>query len=122
MNSAQFRAWLERHDACDPAMDWLGDRDAATAWTECQRADWLLWWAGAAGVTVPRALLADIVRVALDLARPASQLSPAWPKAESAVVSVIAALEGRGNLEAARAAASAAAAWAAAWAASAAAS
>lgn len=59
MNPAQFRAWLTRHDACQPALDWLGDRDAATAWAECPRYDWLLWWAGEAGVVVPCALFTD---------------------------------------------------------------
>ena len=133
MTNTHFRAGLECHDACQPALDWLGDRDAATAWAECPRADWLLWWTAEAGMAVPRALLADIVRAALDWACPVSQLSPTWPEVESAVESVIDAMEGRGDLDTAWAAAEAtratraasaaaeAAASAAAWAASAAA-
>lgn len=100
MNNAQFRAWLESHDACQPALDWLGDRDAATAWAECPRADWLLWWAMEAGVVVPRARLAEMVQSALDYARPVWSKS-VWKRAKAAALEVAAALEGGGNLSAA---------------------
>ena len=40
---------LQKHlgdiEACSEARQWAGDRTAAQAWEECERADWLLWWA-----------------------------------------------------------------------------
>lgn len=38
-----FQEQLKDLNACDQAVRWVGDRDAATAWAECQRADWMLW-------------------------------------------------------------------------------
>ncbi len=32
-------------NACYWARKWIGDRTSAQAWNECERADWLLWWA-----------------------------------------------------------------------------
>lgn len=58
--------WLREHDACEDAITWLGDRDDATAWRECERGDWLLWGAATAGVD--RRL---VVRAACACARPA---------------------------------------------------
>ena len=37
--------WLQKADACDAALIWLGSRDERQAWDECRRGDWLLWWA-----------------------------------------------------------------------------
>lgn len=39
-----FQAELEQLGACQAAIEWVGDRDAGTAWRECQRADWMLWF------------------------------------------------------------------------------
>ena len=52
-------------------MDWLGDRDSDQMWAECQRPDWLLWWAGQ---TVPRR---DLVLAACDCVETALQFVPA---------------------------------------------
>ena len=41
-----FQDWLQMKDACDEAREWVGDRDAETAWRECQRPDWMLWACG----------------------------------------------------------------------------
>jgi len=30
-------------DACSEAVQWVGDRDLKTAWSECDRGDWMLW-------------------------------------------------------------------------------
>ena len=46
MTSAEFREWLGEQNACIAAMEWLGERDERQAWEECERGDWLLWWAG----------------------------------------------------------------------------
>ena len=29
--------------ACQPAIDWVGDRTAREAWEQCERPDWLIW-------------------------------------------------------------------------------
>ncbi len=31
--------------ACSEAVEWVGDRDLKTVWAECERADWMLWFA-----------------------------------------------------------------------------
>jgi hypothetical protein len=36
-------------DACWEAREWAGTRTAQQAWDECERADWLLWWAWMVG-------------------------------------------------------------------------
>jgi hypothetical protein len=28
---------------CEKAVNWLGDRDLITAWSDCERPDWMLW-------------------------------------------------------------------------------
>lgn len=38
-----LRDQLVGWNACQEAIDWLGDRDLETAWRECERADWMLW-------------------------------------------------------------------------------
>jgi len=40
-----FKEELENMNACDPAIEWVGSRTEAQAWTECPRADWMLWLA-----------------------------------------------------------------------------
>jgi len=32
-------------DACQKIIDWVGNRDLATAWAECPDATWMLWYA-----------------------------------------------------------------------------
>jgi hypothetical protein len=48
MINTALRQFLTSRDACSAAMDWLGDRDSGQMWAECERPDWLLWWAGQA--------------------------------------------------------------------------
>jgi hypothetical protein len=43
MTNAELKTWLTEHLACQPAMDWLGDRDLATAWAECPEPAWMIW-------------------------------------------------------------------------------
>lgn len=40
----KFRNELRKMYACNAAQEWVGERDLATAWHECQRADWMLWY------------------------------------------------------------------------------
>lgn len=39
-----FKQRLLDLGACDDAVAWVGDRDEATAWRECERGDWLIWY------------------------------------------------------------------------------
>jgi hypothetical protein len=68
-----FREWLclPKIDACKPALAWLGDRDAKTAWAECPDARWMLWLFRNA--TIDRRLL---VMAAVDCARTALRFVP----------------------------------------------
>ena len=43
LSNEQLKKWLVKENACQGAIDWLGDRDAKTAWEECPRGDWMLW-------------------------------------------------------------------------------
>jgi hypothetical protein len=52
-------------------MDWLGDRDSGQMWADCERPDWLLWWAAHA---VPRQ---ELVLAACDCAELALRFVPA---------------------------------------------
>ena len=38
-----FSELLKSNGACDEACEWVAQRDIATAYAECERADWLLW-------------------------------------------------------------------------------
>jgi hypothetical protein len=46
MNNKQLRTLLNDWGACQEARTWLGDRDADQMWADCERADWMLWYAG----------------------------------------------------------------------------
>jgi len=61
----QFKEFLESIDACEPALEWVGDRTAEQAWAECERADWLMWLAYEVGESVHK----PQVRIALGCAR-----------------------------------------------------
>lgn len=43
MTNSQFKEKLKELNACQEAIDWIGDRDLQTAWNECERVDWMLW-------------------------------------------------------------------------------
>lgn len=38
-----MKTQLLEMNACREAVEWVGDRDLATAWAECERGDWMLW-------------------------------------------------------------------------------
>lgn len=46
MTNKQLRGLLEKIDACGEAVSWVRRRNLTTAWAECERADWMLWFAG----------------------------------------------------------------------------
>jgi hypothetical protein len=58
MNNEQLKQKLNDLDACSPAMEWLGERDAAQMWAECERGDWMLWLAKRLGVNKRQLTLA----------------------------------------------------------------
>jgi hypothetical protein len=70
MKNEELRQFLESIDACQPAMDWLGDRDSDQMWADCERPDWLLWWAAH---VVPRQ---ELVLAACDCAELALRYVP----------------------------------------------
>ena len=39
----KFQDYLTSIEACEPAVEWNGDRDLETCWQECERGDWMLW-------------------------------------------------------------------------------
>ena len=41
-----FQESIRAMDACREAVRWVNGRDLRTAFTECQRGDWMLWLAG----------------------------------------------------------------------------
>ncbi len=43
MMSNSLLSSLEKLGACDPAMEWVGNRCPRKAWIECNKPDWLLW-------------------------------------------------------------------------------
>jgi len=65
-----LRNELKRMKACQEAVKWVGDRDLAAAWAECERADWMLWYAA---WKAPRTL---VVRAACACARTALRFVP----------------------------------------------
>ena len=70
MKNEELRQFLESRDACQSAMDWLGDRDSDQMWADCERPDWLLWWAAH---VVPRQ---ELVLAACDCAELALRYVP----------------------------------------------
>ncbi len=42
MSNANLLSYLRRCHACQPAIDWLGERDLAAAWAECPNEDWMI--------------------------------------------------------------------------------
>lgn len=38
-----FAMFLKRHGACQPAIDWVGNKSAKTAWEQCRFPYWMEW-------------------------------------------------------------------------------
>jgi hypothetical protein len=70
MAETKLQNRLKRLGACEEAVKWVADRDFAAAWTECQRADWMLWlcgWmAGKAGWPTREQIVLVCCRIAED--------------------------------------------------------
>jgi len=45
MTNEELRLFVARQPDTWKFSEWLGDRDSARMWAECERPDWMLWWA-----------------------------------------------------------------------------
>jgi hypothetical protein len=53
-----FKEYLHSVDACEPAVEWAGDKPIEQVVAECHRCDWLLWLAKKCGVELQPLTLA----------------------------------------------------------------
>ena len=67
-----LRSHLIDLDACEEAREWATNKSATQAWEQCERPDWLLWWAARTDVNNQQ----SIVLAACDCARTALQFVP----------------------------------------------
>ena len=44
ITNEELLAELRCLDACPGSIEWLDDRDLATAWVECEDPSWMMWW------------------------------------------------------------------------------
>ena len=91
----KFRKELEELNACEEAMEWVGDRTLAQAWAECPRGDWLLWYAARTKCDRKKILLAACAcaRTALPYASgpealAAIEAAEAWCRGETTLKDV----------------------------------
>lgn len=76
--NTELQTKLRQLNACDDAIEWLGERSAEQAWAECERGDWMLWLIGKIeGKYTPamRLCACEIVRTQLHLV-PAGEERP----------------------------------------------
>ena len=45
-----FKKQLQKMNACSEAIEWAENRTLEQAWNDCERGDWMLWFAEKAGV------------------------------------------------------------------------
>jgi len=74
-----FQEHLEEIGACPEARTWAKDKTSTEAWNQCDRVDWLLWWAEKDGT--PKA---TFVKVACEIARTVVHLTQV-PEALAAI-------------------------------------
>jgi len=55
-----FKQKLIEIKASSAVIEWVGDRDLTTAWAECERGDWMLWFAAKAKVDLKKLTLAKV--------------------------------------------------------------
>ena len=88
---------LHKLYACTEAREWIGERDLESAWNECERADWMLWFAARVGVDRKLVVLAacDCAETALkyvpeveDRPRAAIEMARAWTRGEATIKQV----------------------------------
>src|SRR3989304_4193684 len=77
MTNAALLSLLKRKKACPEAVAWVGTRDLVTAWRECERADWMLWFCGIMAGTKNWPTWQQVVLVMCTCARQALRFVPA---------------------------------------------
>lgn len=50
MNPGELLAWLEAHDACTEAREWVAGKTLREAWDECVATAWIDWFLGVVGL------------------------------------------------------------------------
>lgn len=50
MNNEQFSEWLRKHNACDSALNMVGEKTAQEVWDGWEKPTELLWWVERSGV------------------------------------------------------------------------
>src|SRR3990170_267611 len=113
MTNAALLSLLKRKKACPEAVAWVGTRDLVTAWRECERADWMLWFCGIMAGTKNWPTWQQVVLVMCTCARQALRFVPAG---ENRPLAAIEAAEGWAKMPTTGAAWAAEAAARAAWA------
>jgi hypothetical protein len=73
----KFREQLIAMNACNEAVEWVGDKTLAQAWNTCKRGDWMGWLLAKLDINT-RAAAADIAETVWHLIEPQSQLACAW--------------------------------------------
>lgn len=96
-NDKSFRSWLIEHNACSPAVAWVGRQSLEAAWRLCDRGDWMIWLAMVAGVDrrIVVGAVCECVRPALvhvsngeDRPRVAIETTEAWCRGEATIEDV----------------------------------
>lgn len=127
VETTELQSHLEKLYACREARAWAADKSPLEAWEQCQRADWMLWWAAKTKANTRHEVVlacCACARTALkyvsareDRPRLAIEAAERWandPTPEN--LSLVRAARRAAGAEAAAAWAAGAAAWAAAWA------
>ncbi len=87
----QEAEFLNYHEACEPAIEWIAGRSLATCWPICEKESWMLWLVVEVvehGSELHRSLVrctAEIARTVLDLVSQRDR-----PAAEAAIAAAIA--------------------------------
>lgn len=104
----KLQQYLKKINACEDAVQWVGDRNLQEAWGNCERGDWMLWLMQRAELcdlrklTLAKAKCANLVRHLMKDKRSLKALNTAFAFAEGKAT--------KGELAAAAAAAATAAA------------
>src|SRR5262245_1185844 len=69
----EFQRELARLDACAEAREWVGARTREQAWRECERLDWLRWYALAPAFRARDEAIANAVRAYDEATAPAGR-------------------------------------------------
>ena len=105
-----FADRLRELEACEDSVEWVGDRDLSTAWSECETPEWMFWLVGIMADKPGWTTRKQIVLVAADIAE--SVIHLVRPKDKDVCIAAIQAArdcaEGKIDQAAARAAAYAA--------------